>query len=1068
MKRFVSVFLLFTLCLINLTVFSDEISPQKQTLTVGFYQIDFYQELNDSGDPSGYVYDYLSKIGQYAGWDFEYIKSPFTDCLNMLENGQVDIVCGISKNREDAYKYDFSKYEMSTAAYELYTSSQREDMNLDNLGETIDLKIGILEGSYHNFQLDDYINKHGHSYEPIYFKTQIEMQNALFSNQIDLIYTVGPSSKKNLKVITMFPETPVYFALTKGSPYLNKLDNVLFEMKNISPAFNFQMYKKYSNNGQISQPEFTQQELDFINSSPELKVVYDPDWAPIEYYDTKNQKYSGISADILQLISKYSGLKFAIIDTPSYEESCRMINEGEADIISGITFDYNWAAEHHVSLSNPYLNSNIIQIKKIEESDKNTIALPKGFYINKFIREKYESTSAIIEYDTLEECFDAVENGKVNCTYANSTTANYLLSKFKYSDLVSNDLTGSIQDISIGVSVTADPTLLKIIDKSLLSITNGQIDNIIVKNNSIEDDSYNLKTLFHSYPDMMTLLLSIIILFLIIFFICFFIIVKNKIKAKRTANDIILGKVLMSMYDQVWRVTYNNVSSNVEIINRNGVSNSCNFEFGLKKYIEYICLNNIHHNDRKNFLEHFSDENMSKLFSGESFSFEARTCKQDGKYYWYMYFVESIRDDNETKSGCKCILIANRNIDETKKQQIEYENRLRDALIVAENSAKTRDKFLRNISHEIRTPLNAIIGFTNLSEQNIGDKAKLNDYLQKIEYASRHLLSLINDILDLSKIDSGKLQMTAKEFVLEDAVNELLATINAQTEEKHIRLTMSFDKSLIGLTLIGDCLRLKQILINILSNAVKFTEQDGKIKFDIIRRSDINNILYISFIITDNGIGMSNEFKDRIFTPFEQQDGGTSRQYGGSGLGMSIVKNLVTLLNGSINVKSKSGSGTTVTVELPFKYTNNYTKSQKEDSSENTDKSIKGKNILVAEDNALNREIISELLKSQNANIELAVDGLEAVKKYINSADNYFDLILMDVQMPNLDGYGATAQIRSSDKPDAGTIPIIAITAHIFENDITKTLSSGMNAHISKPINVEDMFETIRKYINKS
>lgn len=196
MKRFVSIFLLFTLCLINLTVFSDENSHQKQTLKVGFYQIDFYQELNDSGDPSGYVYDYLSKVGQYAGWDFEYIKAPFADCLNMLENGQVDIVCGISKNREDAYKYDFSKYEMSTAAYELYASSAREDMNFDNLGKTADLKIGILEGSRHNYQLDDYINKYGYTYQPIYFKTQFEMQNALFSNQIDLIYTIGSGSKK--------------------------------------------------------------------------------------------------------------------------------------------------------------------------------------------------------------------------------------------------------------------------------------------------------------------------------------------------------------------------------------------------------------------------------------------------------------------------------------------------------------------------------------------------------------------------------------------------------------------------------------------------------------------------------------------------------------------------------------------------------------------------------------------------------------------------------------------------------------------------------------------------------
>ena len=539
----------------------------------------------------------------------------------------------------------------------------------------------------------------------------------------------------------------------------------------------------------------------------------------------------------------------------------------------------------------------------------------------------------------------------------------------------------------------------------------------------------------------------------------------NKIKAKRTANDVILGKVLMSMYDQVWRVTYNNTSSNVEVINRNGVSNSCNFEFGLKKYIEYICLNNIHPNDRKNFLEYFSDVNMSKLFCGESFSFEARTCKQDGKYSWYMYFVESIHDDNKTKSGCKCILIANRNIDETKKRQIEYENGLRDALIVAENSAKTRDKFLRNISHEIRTPLNAIIGFTNLSKQNIDDKVKLNNYLQKTEYASKHLLSLINDILDLSKIDSGKLQTKTEKFVLKDAVDELLAAINAQTEEKNIDLKISFDKRLSGLALIGDSLRFKQIMLNILSNAVKFTGKNGKIEFDILRRSEVDNILYISFIITDNGIGMTDEFKDRIFTPFEQQDERISREYGGTGLGMSIVKNLVTLLKGSINIKSKSGSGTSVTVELPFKYENNQTKLSKNDHSENSEKSIAGKNILVTEDNALNREIISELLKSQNANVELAVDGLDAVKKYNNSADNYFDLILMDVQMPNLDGYEATAQIRNSEKPDAVTIPIIAITAHSFESDITKALSSGMNAHISKPINVDDMFKTLHKYI---
>ena len=394
----------------------------------------------------------------------------------------------------------------------------------------------------------------------------------------------------------------------------------------------------------------------------------------------------------------------------------------------------------------------------------------------------------------------------------------------------------------------------------------------------------------------------------------------------------------------------------------------------------------------------------------------------------------------------------------------EMHNRqLAEALQAAQVANRSKTTFLSNMSHDIRTPMNAILGFTTLLAKDADNPAKVREYTKKITASGQHLLGLINDVLDVSKIESGKAVLTIGEFTLSGMLSAVDAIIRPAAKEKG----QNFEVSVTGIKkecLLGDETRLKQVLINLLSNAVKYTQEGGTIFLrmkGMEKRSD--QFEHIRIEVEDNGFGMTPEYLEIIFDAFTRAENSTTNKIQGTGLGMAITKNIVELMGGTIEVKSEVGKGSLFTVDLELRIAEQDGAVQKEVQGETI--SLEGRNFLVAEDNEINAEILKELLGIEGAECEIAANGKLVLERFKRAAEGEFDAIIMDVQMPEMNGYEATRHIRALERKDAESIPIIAMTANAFAEDVKDAMAAGMNAHVSKPVDMELLKKTIHHCI---
>jgi signal transduction histidine kinase/ActR/RegA family two-component response regulator len=375
----------------------------------------------------------------------------------------------------------------------------------------------------------------------------------------------------------------------------------------------------------------------------------------------------------------------------------------------------------------------------------------------------------------------------------------------------------------------------------------------------------------------------------------------------------------------------------------------------------------------------------------------------------------------------------------------------------AKVASRAKGEFLARMSHEIRTPLNAVIGMTKIAEK-AKTWEKIKAAIGEIEIASGHLLGVLNDVLDMSKIESGKFTMASEGFYLRGAMREVANIISPRCGEKEIQFAANYD-DIPNCGVVGDKLRLKQVLINLLGNAVKFTGGGGRIDFlASITEEDVSNVV-CSFSVADNGIGMTADQLSKVFSAFEQADSSIAARFGGTGLGLAISQNLVGQMGGVIDVRSKPGEGSTFSFSISMQKTD--LDMAADERSDTLLPELKGRRILLVEDIEINRVILAELMEETHVEIEEAEDGVQAVERFTESPDGYYDLIFMDVQMPNMDGYEATRRIRALDRPDAATTPIIAMTANAYREDIDRARDSGMNGHLAKPINIDEVMRII-------
>ena len=446
---------------------------------------------------------------------------------------------------------------------------------------------------------------------------------------------------------------------------------------------------------------------------------------------------------------------------------------------------------------------------------------------------------------------------------------------------------------------------------------------------------------------------------------------------------------------------------------------------------------------------HIVDE-LPKMFPGQRKEWDREYIhRKTGATLWFhaLAFCTMIRDSEKF-----IVVLSDRTREKATNQALE------NALEVAKSANAAKSNFLANMSHDIRTPMNAIIGFATLLERNVELPEKAREYTRKISFSGQHLLGLINDILDMSKIESGQTTLHVAEFDMEELLEEICTIVLPQAGAKSQTFRVE-KKGRLPKTFLGDRTRLSQILLNLLSNAVKYTQPEGRISLLVEgTESVIRKHIHLKFVVMDNGCGMSENYVNTIFEPFSRENTENNREIQGTGLGMAITKNIVDLMGGTIQVDSELGQGSIFTVNLELQVPEEKQEEKPDiidsDTRLTEELSLEGLHVLAAEDNPLNAEILEELLKMEGAECKSAVNGKEILEMFCNSKPGEFDLIFMDIQMPVMDGYEAARSIRACGHPDAARIPIVAMTANAFEEDVRRALEAGMNAHIAKPIGV--------------
>ena len=465
------------------------------------------------------------------------------------------------------------------------------------------------------------------------------------------------------------------------------------------------------------------------------------------------------------------------------------------------------------------------------------------------------------------------------------------------------------------------------------------------------------------------------------------------------------------------------------------------------------------------FREAFARDNMFELTRQRVRDFGGDFKRMfNQEYRWVhvqMLYDESLQQDS--------VVLCFKDIDNTKKQELSRMEFMQESLDSVDQMAKSKNIFFSNMSHDMRTPLNGIIGLTNLAMSNPEDPERIKDTFRKIQGLSNQLLTLINDILELSKMEQGKLEIRNQNFNIRENMEELVFVYQTQItdKQKQFDVLIHVDDEWVN----SDWSRIQQILDNLLSNAFKFTEENGKIRLQVTEQKDSNSKFgKYQIIVEDDGAGMSRDFLKKIFIPFERETKFGAAKVAGTGLGMPIVHDLVIKMQGTIEVTSSLGNGTTFTVMLPLEICNTDASGNTEQSGEDTPDSVEeldgnGRKVLIAEDNEINMEIGVEILRMFGFEVEQAWNGKEALDLFRESEENEYALIVMDMKMPVMDGCEATRQIRHLNRPDAKTIPIIAATANAFTEDIALTQKAGMNAHISKPIDFDVLKKTIAKLL---
>ena len=1041
-----------------------------KVVRVGSFE-DTFNYVNEKGARKGYGYELLETLSGYAGWQFEYVTCDWSDCFEKLKNGEIDIIGGISYTEDRTQEMLFSDEPMGVEKYYLYADLSRADISASDFKTLNGKKIGVLMGTEPEVMLAEWEEKYGLKTEHVNISNNEDVKQKLANHEIDCFVSLEESfwAERGISTITRVGESGIYYAINKNRPDIKEeLDDAMRALDEAVPFYTADLYKRYFSMDYT--PILTGEEKAWLRKHGAIRMGFLASDSGVSTFDPATGEFTGVITDYIQFAADCLGnqeLEFQLVGYDSKEAELDALKSGEIDMIFHCDQNPNLAEEYHFACTNTTWTSNLMAVtnkQHFNENNVNRIAVPQNKLSLKKYLAFYYPQWEIVDCDTQEDAARLVKDGQADCFVTGISSENKYSKKYSFYSVPLVNPVRSCFAVNSG-------------NRSLLSILN--------------------KTIKAMPVNMLAGALAMY---------------------KSSARKVTLSDFIKDNFFKVMLIS----SIAVAVV-----------------LLTILML-------------------LQKARKAEA---AARKAASDTQ---------------------------------------ELNAKLQVAVEKAESANRAKSTFLSNMSHDIRTPMNAIIGFTTLALSNIDDTDRVKDYLGKTLASSNHLLSLINDVLDMSRIESGKIHLEEVEVNLSDVLHDLKTIVSGQIYAKQLELYMDV-MDVTDEDVYCDKTRLNQILLNLLSNAIKFTPAGGTVSVRVRQLAGkVHGCGQYEFRIKDNGIGMSQEFAQKIFEPFERERTSTVSRIQGTGLGMAITKNIVDMMGGTIEVQTAQGKGTEFTVCVPMRAQTEQRPVEKiteleglkalvVDDDFNTCDSVtkmlvkvgmraewtlsgkeavlrarqsiemsdvyhayiidwrlpdmngievtrqirslhddtpiiiltaydwsdieveakaagvtafcskpmfmsdlretlmsalgqkpadavqrllpeknadfKGKHILLVEDNELNREIAQEILREYGFLVDSAENGAVAVEKVSTAAPGSYDLVLMDVQMPIMDGYTATRKIRALDDPARAKLPILAMTANAFDEDRRNALESGMNGFLSKPIVIDDLVQELRKIL---
>ena len=910
-----------------------ETAPVK-VVRVGSFE-DTFNYCNEKGARKGYGYELLETLSGYTGWQFEYVTCDWSDCFEKLENGEIDIMGGISYTEDRAEEMLFSDEPMGEEKYYLYADLSRADISASDFKTLDGKKIGVVMGTEPEVMLTEWEEKHGIKTEHVNVYNNEDVKQKLANHEIDCFVSLEESywAELGISTITRVGKSSIYYVLNKDrSDLKEELDNAMHALDEEAPFYTADLCKKYFSLDY--KPILTGEEKAWLKEHGAIRMGFLASDSGVSTYDPATGEFTGVITDYIQFAADCLGnqeLEFQLVGYDSKEAELDALKSGEIDMIFHFDQSPNLAEEYRVARTNTTWTANMMVVTNKQlfiENQVNRVAVPQNkISLTRYIAFYYPQWE-IVDCDTQEDAIKLVKDGQADCFITGvSSEAKYSKNYGFYSVPLPNPANSCFA--------------VKSGNRSLLSILN--------------------KTIKAMPANMLTSSLAM---------------------HKSSARKVTLSDFIKDNFFMVLLVSSIAVAA--------------------------VLLT------------------ILKLLQ------KARKAEAAAR--------KAANDTQELNA----------------KLQIAAEK--------AESANRAKSTFLFNMSHDIRTPMNAIIGYADLASRHLDDSAKLEKYMENIQVCGQNLLVLLNNVLDLARIENDKTESEYSVSDVEKDFRNCVAMFRNQADSKGQTLTVT--THLLYPYIYADVPHLTEVCTNLVSNAVKYTGDGGTIHCDVTQKPGEKEGWCDAVItVADNGIGMSQEFQKHIFEPFERERTSTVSKVEGSGIGMGIVKKLVGLMGGTVEVESKIGVGSTFIVTIPCRIASQEETQAKRDTTSSDKKSLLGVKILLTEDNDLNAEIAVELLQEEGCTVERAKDGVECVDMLEKAANGTYQLILMDIQMPVMNGYDAAKKIRRMEDPQKADIPIIAMTANAFSEDRQAALDAGMNDHVAKPINMNILVPTIRKYL---